>query len=364
VQLASSQHGLEQVGGVHRALGRAGTDHRVQLVDEQDDLALGVLDLLEHRLEPLLELASVLGTCHEGAKVQPHDLAVLEALRDVAAHDALGEALGDGGLAHARLADQHRVVLGPPAEDLDDAPDLLVAADDRIELARAGIGRQVTPVPGQRLVRGFRVLGGHPLAPAHLLERRQQVLPVGAGRGQDAARVTARLGGREQQVLRGHEVVVEPTCLLLGALDDLARSRVEGQLATRDAGTPREHRGELKLDGRWIGAQRAQGHGRDPLGILEQGGEQVLSVEHGALGVCRQALGGQDGLLRLLGVSVELHADPPGSDVVGPIAMVTWRHPRWRPAGDRRGWPRLVGRCGRGTRWRARGPARRGVPGG
>ena len=39
VQLAARQHGLEQVRGVHRALGRARTDDGVQLVDEQDDLA-------------------------------------------------------------------------------------------------------------------------------------------------------------------------------------------------------------------------------------------------------------------------------------------------------------------------------------
>ena len=39
VQLAARQRRLEHVGGVHRALGLAGADQRVQLVDEQDDLA-------------------------------------------------------------------------------------------------------------------------------------------------------------------------------------------------------------------------------------------------------------------------------------------------------------------------------------
>ena len=41
VELAAGEHRLEQVRGVHRALGRAGADDRVELVDEQDDLALG-----------------------------------------------------------------------------------------------------------------------------------------------------------------------------------------------------------------------------------------------------------------------------------------------------------------------------------
>jgi uncharacterized protein YjiS (DUF1127 family) len=48
-----------------------------------------------------------------------------------------GRALDDRGLADAGLADQHRVVLGAAREHLDDAADLLVAADDRIELALA-----------------------------------------------------------------------------------------------------------------------------------------------------------------------------------------------------------------------------------
>ena len=157
VQLAAREHRLEQVGGVHGALRRARADHGVQLVDEQDDLALGVLDLLEHGLQPLLELAPVLGARDERAQVERHDLAVLEALGHVAAHDPLRESLGDGGLADARLTDEHRVVLGPPRQHLDDAPDLLVAADDRVELARSrvrGSGRGRTAPAPDRSTRG------------------------------------------------------------------------------------------------------------------------------------------------------------------------------------------------------------------
>ena len=60
-QLAAGEHRLEQVGGVDCALGGAGADDRVQLVHEQDHLAVGLLDLLEDGLEALLELAAVLG---------------------------------------------------------------------------------------------------------------------------------------------------------------------------------------------------------------------------------------------------------------------------------------------------------------
>ena len=114
-QLAAGEHRLEQVGGVDRALGRAGADDRVQLVDEQDDRALGVGDLLEHRLEPVLELAAVLGAGDQRADVERDHPAVPQPLGDVAGDDPLRQPLGDRRLADAGLADQDRVVLGAPA---------------------------------------------------------------------------------------------------------------------------------------------------------------------------------------------------------------------------------------------------------
>ena len=95
----------------------------------------GLLHFLEHRLEALLELAAVLGPGDQGAHVEGDDALVLQPLRHVAADDALGQALDDGRLADAGLADQHGVVLGAPRQHLDDAADLLVPADDRVELA-------------------------------------------------------------------------------------------------------------------------------------------------------------------------------------------------------------------------------------
>src|SRR5205823_11087158 len=102
-----------------------------------DDLALGVGDLLEHGLEAFLELAAVLGPGDHRTQVEGNHALVLQTLGDVAFHDAASETLNDGGLAHAGLADQHRVVLGAPRQHLDHATDLLVAPDDRVELAGA-----------------------------------------------------------------------------------------------------------------------------------------------------------------------------------------------------------------------------------
>ena len=88
VQLATGERGLQQVRGVHRALGLAGADQRVHLVDEQDDAALGRGDLVEHGLEPLFELAAVFCPGDEGAHIERQQFFVAQGFRHVAVDDA------------------------------------------------------------------------------------------------------------------------------------------------------------------------------------------------------------------------------------------------------------------------------------
>ena len=114
---------------------------------------------LQHGLEAVFELAAELGAGDHGAEVDRHQALVPELVGDVAAHDALREALDNGGLADAGLADQHRVVLGAAAEHLHDAADLIVAPDHRVELALARGFGQVDGVALERLVLRFRDSG-------------------------------------------------------------------------------------------------------------------------------------------------------------------------------------------------------------
>ena len=70
VQFAARQRRLEHVAGVDRALGLAGADHGVQLVDEDDDLAFVRRHFLQHGLQALLELAAVLGAGQQRRHVE------------------------------------------------------------------------------------------------------------------------------------------------------------------------------------------------------------------------------------------------------------------------------------------------------
>ncbi|MPM37124.1 hypothetical protein SDC9_83730 [bioreactor metagenome] len=139
----------------------------MQLVDEEDDAPLGLFDLAQHGLEPLFKLTPVFGTGHQGAHVQREHGFVLKGHRHVALYNALGQPLGDGGFAHARLADEHRVILGFPGQDTDDVADFVVPADYRVKLVASGPVHQVSAVFFQRVVGLLRVVGGDPLAAPH-----------------------------------------------------------------------------------------------------------------------------------------------------------------------------------------------------
>jgi hypothetical protein len=277
-QLAAGQHRLEQVGGVHGALGGAGADDRVQLVDEEDDLAAGVGDLLEDRLQALLELAAVLRAREQRADVQGDDAAVAQRLGDVAGDNALGKALDDRGLADTRLADEDRVVLRAAREHLHDAADLVVAADDGVELAVAGGLREVAAVLLERLVLVLGLGVGHAVRAAHLGHGLRQRRLRRAGLAQRVAGGRAVAGQREQDVLGGDVLVLELAHLVLGGVEDLDElAGGAGGLAARPHG---RHGGQRSVqagaDELRVDAELRQ-HRRDDAALLvEQREQQVL----------------------------------------------------------------------------------------
>ncbi len=169
-QLPAGEHGLEQVRGVHRALRRPGPDDGVELVDEQDHLALGLVISARTALSRSSNSPRYFAPPAMGAHVEGHHALVAQRLGDVPADDALGEALHIAVCCPRRLTDEHRVVLGAAREHLDDAAHLLVPADDRVELAGArGLG-EVAAVLLERLVLALRVGVGDPRGAAHLLQ--------------------------------------------------------------------------------------------------------------------------------------------------------------------------------------------------
>ncbi len=323
VELAPGEHRLEQVAGVGGAFGAAGADDVVELVDEQQHAAVALLDLGEHRLEPLLELAPVLGAGQERPHVEGEDRPVFEPVRHVAADDALGQTLDDRRLADARLADQHRVVLGLARQDPDRPADLGVTADHRVELAALRLGHQVDAVLLERLVGGLRGRAGHPLRAADLGQDLQEPVPGDPVTGEQAPGGGA-VPGREEgedQVLDRDVLVLEPLRLVLGVGQDLLQPLGDVDLARLGTGTAdRRASLELLLE---AGGQRGGVHvhareqaGDQPLGLLEQGEQQVLGGDLLMAVAQRLGLRRLERLLGLVGQLAQIHG------LVFPVVLV------------------------------------------
>ena len=111
----------------------------------------------------------------------------------------------------------------------------------------------------------------------------------------------------EQQVLGRDVVVAEPPGLRLGQLDDAPGARVHRHRAALDPGAPGEDGGQLAAEAGQVDAEPAQRLGRDAVVGLDERGQDVLGVEDRAVEPLGGRLGGDDGLLGLLGEAVELH---------------------------------------------------------
>ncbi|MNS60821.1 hypothetical protein D3C72_938320 [compost metagenome] len=299
-QLAAGQHRLHERGRVHRALGRPGADHGMKLVDEQNHPTGQTLDLAQKALEALLELAAVLRARHQPGQIQGQHRLVPKPRRHAALDDALGQALDDGGLADTGLADKHRVVLGAAREHLDQAVELGVAADHRVELAGGGDRREVPRVTGELV----RQPAGAGVARPGLGASGRRLGP-GADRG--GVEAVACEQGRAGALGLGGDAREQ----LLGA--DVAVARLEGQLVGELEGQlePGAHLDASRLERRLGRVGRVEG--AQGLWGIEAGLAQPVARAGGALGDGRH----QHGRLDVRRAAIEREAGGVLHDGVG-----------------------------------------------
>ena len=222
---AAGKGRLEHVAGVDSPFCGSGSDQGMQLVDEENDLAVGLFDLAQDGLEAIFKFAAELGSGEHRSQVKRDDALVAQDVRDVAEEDAACEALDDGCFAHAGLADEHRVVLRAAAQHLDDATNLLVAPDDGVELATAAgeLRSGSLGVFFESLELAFGVLVGDALRTADGSQRLKDGIMRGAGGEQSIdGRVAFFAREAEEQMLGGDVLILEVGRLFEGLLDGLA----------------------------------------------------------------------------------------------------------------------------------------------
>ena len=148
----------------------------MDFIDKEDDIALRFHHLIHHALEPFLEFPLVLGTRYQRAHIQREYPLLLQILGYVAVHYPVGYPLGYGGFPNAGLAYEYGIVLGTPAQDLQHAPNLLVAPDHRVELSALGLRVQIDREPAERVVRILGALAVHLSALPQLANGQLQLL--------------------------------------------------------------------------------------------------------------------------------------------------------------------------------------------
>ena len=199
-----------------------------------------------------------------------------------------GQALHDGGLADAGLADEDRVVLRLAAQDPDDAADLRVAADDRVELVLPGHRHEVAAVLREGLVGLLRGGAGHAGVPPNGRQGLEEAVGRDAGLPQDPPRggVGSLFQDREEEVLHRDVLVFQAAGAFLPGGQDLPQShrdrdavRVEpGARHARSPGDLPLHGGRQVLHGNFHPLHEARD---EAVGLAEEGQEKVFAVHLG-----------------------------------------------------------------------------------
>ena len=279
--LSARECGLEDVCRVQRTLRGTRPDQRVQLVDEHDDVRV-LRELLHDRLQPFLELAAVFRAGDDQRDVEGEDAFVGQKVGDVSVDDLLRQAFHDRGLADAGLADEHCIVLRATAEDLLHALELVLAADERIELVlHRRVGEVAAEFGEQRRFLDPRERG-------LLVQQLNDVLAHGVKTHpllhQDAGGDRALFSqDAEQQMLGADVVMQEPVGFFSRKLQHPLRLRAERDLDRRrdllaEHGPPFDFLANV-FEGEMGSRKDAAGQ---PLALADQSEKKVLGLDRNA----------------------------------------------------------------------------------
>ena len=316
VQLTARQHWLEQVACVHGALGFARAHNGVQLIDEQDNPALALLDLVQHRLEAFLKFAAEFRAGNQRAHIQGEDFAVFEVVRHVPAHNTQCQAFRNSGFADAGFADQHRIVLRLAGQNTDDVSNLVVAADHRVELMVLCKFNQILAVFGERVIGFLRRVAGHAGVAAHAGQRGQEGVLLNAKALEDILHgVVGPVQNRKHDMLDGNILVLHPVgfffrrsqdCIHVCGNIDFPRLTARAGHAW-DAGNLFRH---CALDGVAVYMHLFQQLRDQPVALLQQSRHEVFFLDLHIVVFNGEVLGFLDGFQGFLGEFLCIHVQP------------------------------------------------------
>ncbi len=109
------QRGFEQVGRVHgAAAGAACADDGVDFVDKQNGVR-DFFELFQDGFDPRFKVAAVFRARQQRAHIQRVHFGIFERVWNAAVDDLMCQTFRQRGFAHARFADQKRIVFAAAA---------------------------------------------------------------------------------------------------------------------------------------------------------------------------------------------------------------------------------------------------------
>ena len=183
----------------------------MHFINEKNDIAR-FTDFVKDFPQALLKFAPVLGARHHSGHGQRNDALVPQIERHVSRRDGLRQPFDDCGLPDARLSDQNRIVFPAPRKNLNDAPNLALTPDNRVQLIFRGKLAERAPVLGQqrrsRSARAALLFVSLVIVVHHLKDGLPDEIEVGAQRRQHPRRRIAALPRQRQQNMFRADIVM------------------------------------------------------------------------------------------------------------------------------------------------------------
>ena len=195
----------------------------MELVDEEDNLAVRLGHLFYHALQAVLKLTTVLCTCYQGRHVKLNKLFVTQGAWNVARNNTLCQAFHDCGLTNARLADKNRIVLGAAAQNLNGTANLFDAANNWIELSLASKVGHVATVLLQGLKLRLCILGSYAFIATKLVVDLFHALSSNTGVAKNPTCISVVVCQRSEQMLGGNVGITQLSGKLLCLVDNLEK---------------------------------------------------------------------------------------------------------------------------------------------
>ena len=140
LQITACKCRLKQVGSIHTPSACSpGTDHCMDLIDEQDSIFLRG-QFLYDAFETFFKITSVFRPCYQSTHIQSKDFRIFDNFRDISLRDLQCKPFRNGCFTHTGFTNKQGVVFLTSAKCLHHTFYLIHTSYDRVYLPRFGQG--------------------------------------------------------------------------------------------------------------------------------------------------------------------------------------------------------------------------------